>query len=99
MPSLRRRQHPAPRLLRGDHDVDDRAIRLGSGQVQRGVLAIGAGRREHDLDAGKFGGPARLENAAPDRRDHPIESRIEPAGAGRTDQLFPQRLDCGVGLG
>ena len=67
--------------------------------MQCGVLAIGARWREHHLDAGEVSGPGRLENAAPDGPDGAIERNIEPAGAGRSDQLLPQRPGCGVGLG
>jgi hypothetical protein len=67
--------------------------------VQCGVLAIGARWREHHLDASEVSGPASFEDAAPDGPDGVIERNIEPAGAGRSDQLLAQRPGCGVRRG
>jgi hypothetical protein len=98
VPALRGREHPAAGFFGRDHDVDDRPLRAAAREVQRGAFAIGAGRGEHDLDAGQVRSAAGFEDAPPDRRDRPIEGGLQVAGSGCADQLLPERVGCGVGL-
>ncbi len=99
VPALRRGEHAAAGFLGRDHDVDERLPRTAAREVQRGVFAIGAGRREHDFDAGQIGRAADVEDAPPDRRHRLCESQVQVAGPGGADQLLPERVRGGVGLG
>ena len=99
MPALRRREHAAPGLLRRHHDVDDRAIRLGSARcsaayspsVPDGVSTTSTPSRPAAPHASRMPRLVAVLIA-------PIE-RNRACGRGPHDQLLPQRLGCGVGLG
>ncbi len=97
MQPLSRVPQPPPGLVGRDHEVDQAFGPPPARQMQRRVLAIGAGWRQHHLGAGQISGAGGLEDAAPDPGDRPFERLGQAAGEASLDQLLAKPLDGPVG--
>ena len=96
MAAAGRVRHAAAGLLGGEDDVDQALGRPPPGDLQRGVLAIGAGRQQHGLGAA-LAAPENAQELGLDRARLVGQRLAEAAGDGGAQQRLAQRLDLGIG--